>query len=88
MNPPNAIFDLSYRETQIFLEVLHREYVRLLTINLTSHDEDERADAANDGMEVEQLRDRVEQKLIAVHGQEWLAKQRSRLDKLMPFPKA
>ena len=57
-------------EAKILLELLGRECSRLRKVSSRSEDEDEQAEAGNEFMEVDGLRDRMERESVAVFGTE------------------
>jgi hypothetical protein len=57
-------------ESKILLELLAKEGTRLRRISGNSTDEDEQADAGNEFMEVDGLRERFEQEAKSVFGAE------------------
>jgi hypothetical protein len=59
-------------ETRYILESLSKEMAHLKTINASSQDEDEAADAGNDFIEVSGLYDQMSSNAVEVFGQQIL----------------
>ena len=83
----NIDLNLSENDAINILRLMHVEYVRLLTINYTTQDDDDRADSANDGIAIEMLRKEYEAQLVTKLGQAKLDLAKANFERTYPTPK-